>query len=135
MDFVVSNINDRASLLTNRTRESGHFVNVRLCATTTARDAIGSTVNVVTQRSRLSKQLVAGDGYMASNERMLQFGLGECTTIEQLELIWPSGTVSRVKNIPADTTILLIEGRPRCIVEGSKANCEYNVVTTTQSLP
>ena len=46
MDFAVSNIEERASLVNNTTRGAGHFVNVRLIATTTARDAIGTRVIV-----------------------------------------------------------------------------------------
>jgi hypothetical protein len=39
MDFAVSNIGDRASLVMNATQRAGHFVNVRLTACQGARDA------------------------------------------------------------------------------------------------
>lgn len=135
MDFVVSNIGDPASLVTNQSQNVCHFVNVRLHATTSARDAIGSTVDVVTDRRRLSKQLVAGDGYMASNERMLQFGLGDCQTVNQLEVTWPSGIVSTVKDVPADATVVFIEGRPRCSVSGTQTPSELEVALSTRPNP
>jgi hypothetical protein len=113
MDFVVSNIGAQASLVTNQSMGVGHFLNVRLHATATARDAIGSVVEVVTDKRRWSKQLVAGDGYMASNERVLQFGLGAADSLSELRVSWPSGQTTTIRNIPVDVTIELVEGSSR----------------------
>lgn len=112
MDFVVSNIAERASLVTNRSTNVGHFVNVILHATTTARDAIGSVVEVTAGERHWTKQLTAGDGYMASNERLLQFGVGSASTISELKITWPSGQVLHIKALPADVTLELVEGSP-----------------------
>lgn len=111
MDFVVSNIGDRAALLENRSKDVGHFINLRLHATSTARDAIGTVVEVATNDRKWTKQLVAGDGYMASNERMLQFGLGEAAAVTEIQVRWPSGKTTTVQNPPIDVTIELVENR------------------------
>lgn len=130
MDFVVSNIGDRASLVTNQSRASGHFLNIRLHATTTSRDAIGSIVEVATEVRRLSKQLVAGDGYMASNERLLQFGLGEASVAGSVRVQWPSGRISTASNVPANATVVLIEGRPRGILHRGQQSSEIDLMTS-----
>ncbi len=113
MDFVVSNIGTRASLVTNRSQSVGNFLNVRLHGTTSARDAIGSTVEVVTDSGSWKKQLLAGDGVMASNERVLQFGVGEATSISRLHVKWPSGETTVLENLSANTTVDLVEGARR----------------------
>ncbi len=110
MDFVVSNIGSRASLVTNRSTGVGHFVSVRLHARTTARDAIGSVVEVVAAGRHWSKQLLAGDGYMASNERLLQFGLGNAGVVSLLQVCWPSGDTTTSHDLPVDVTVELVEG-------------------------
>lgn len=115
MDFVVSNIGERASLVTNESTGTGHFLNVRLHATRTARDAIGTIVEVTTEDRRWTKQLVAGDGYMASNERVLQFGLGEADIAKELRVKWPSGETTVLHDQPVNVTLQLIEGSPRVI--------------------
>lgn len=119
MDFAVSHIGDRAALVTNDTANVGHFLNVRLSARTTARDAIGVTVEVVAGERRWTKQLVTGDGYMASNERLLQFGLGPAAAVSQVKVHWPSGAASVVRDIPANRTLELIEQSPRGILRES----------------
>lgn len=110
MDFAVSNIGQRASLVTNESTDVGHFLNVRLHAATTARDAIGTDVEVITEDGRWWKQLLAGDGFMASNERLLQFGLGARQNVTRLEVEWPSGARTTIPNPPIDVTLELYEG-------------------------
>jgi tetratricopeptide (TPR) repeat protein len=119
MDFVVSNIGDPAALVTNRSEGVGHFLNVRLHATASARDAIGTVVDVVTEERTWTKQLVAGDGYMASNERVLQFGLGRAPAVKEIRVHWPSGAEAVINNPPIDTTIELVESPEQWVVQSS----------------
>ena len=116
MDAVASNIGAHASLVTNLSTSVGQYLSVRLHARTTARDAIGSVVDVVTEQRRWSKQLVAGDGYMASNERMLQFGLRDAAAVKELRVRWPSGAVTTMLNLPTNAMVELVEGNHRGIV-------------------
>lgn len=127
MDFVVSNIGTTASLVSNRSTGTGNFLNVRLHGTTSARDAIGSTVEVSTERDSWKRQLVAGDGYMASNERMLQFGLGNATEVAQLSVSWPTGSTATIENLPVGVTVELVEGSPVAILsDGSQRPVSLN---------
>ncbi|WP_339733808.1 FG-GAP-like repeat-containing protein [uncultured Gimesia sp.] len=121
MDFVVSQIGEPISLMTNQTTESGHFINIRLHATKTARDAIGTVVEVATNDRRWKKQLVAGDGYMASNQRLLQFGLGKSVSVQEILIHWPSGGGTTIKNLSVDVTLELVEGEaPFALWRGSE---------------
>jgi hypothetical protein len=127
MDFVVSNIGERAALVTNQSRDVGHFLNVRLHATATARDAIGSVVEVVTAQRQWRKQLVAGDGYMASNERMLQFGLGGADAVTEMRVHWPSGSTSVVRSLPVDAKIVVIEDARRGVFQNTPQRDSFAV--------
>lgn len=110
MDFVVSNVGSNAALVTNKTASSGTYINVRLYGTESARDPVGSKVTVTTERGVWTKQLVAGDGFQASNERFLQFGLGEASKIESLEIKWPSGKTTSFTTLPLNSDLSIIEG-------------------------
>lgn len=127
MDFVVSNIGMPASLVSNRSTDTGHFFNVRLHGTTAARDAIGSKVEVATDQGSWKKQLLAGDGYMASNQRMLQFGVGAATEVSQLRVTWPSGNTAMVENLPVGITVELVEGSSSATLsDGSRRPVSLN---------
>jgi hypothetical protein len=120
MDFVVSNINEPAALLTNSTETEGHSLGVRLVATQTARGAIGSIVEVEAGGRKWTKPLMAGDGFQASNERLLHFGLGSADIVSSITVTWPSGRMDKLKDLPPDGVLELVEGMSATFTQGSR---------------
>ena len=110
-DFAVSNILDRSPLVTNQTMDPGNFIDVQLHAVNTARDAIGARVTVTAGAFSWKKQLVAGDGYQASNERVLQFGVGACAEIDSVTVQWPSGGSDSISQPPLNVRLEFVENR------------------------
>ncbi|MCR9197143.1 MAG: FG-GAP-like repeat-containing protein [Planctomycetaceae bacterium] len=111
-EFIVSNMNARVSVMKNESTGVGRFLKVRLAAVATARDAIGARVTVQAGGNTWVRQLTAGDGYLASNERELLFGLGTAATIERIDVEWPSGATSVIKDLSPDCRLQLVEGLP-----------------------
>lgn len=120
-DLVVSHLDTSAALLTNTTHQPGGFLGLRFVATRTARDAIGVIVDAVVTGQTATRQLVAGSGYMASNESQLYFGLGTADRVEKLTIQWPSGLVQVLHDLPRNSRWLLIEGRSDPILQRSFA--------------
>ena len=110
-DFGVTHVHAPFALLSNETPVSGHALSIRLRGVASARDAIGSIVTLQARDKHWTQQLVAGDGYCASNQRQLIFGLGECIKVDKLVVQWPSGTKQHFTNLAVDCEILLVEGR------------------------
>jgi tetratricopeptide (TPR) repeat protein len=110
-DVVVCQSRAPAALLTNTTKASGHHLTLRLASTASARDAIGTTVEVVAGGKKIVRQLTAGDGFQASNDRALVFGLGQNTSVESVLIHWMSGRDQRLTAVPADSELLVVEGR------------------------
>ncbi|MCH8830690.1 MAG: VCBS repeat-containing protein, partial [Planctomycetes bacterium] len=90
-DAVISHLNQPVALLTNTTKRCGRYLSIRLRGVRSSRDAIGTTVVVHTENRKITRQLTAGDGYQASNQRLLVFGLANAKTVERVDVIWPSG--------------------------------------------
>ena len=112
-EWIVSNINSQASVLVNESANTGNFLQIRLIATQTARDASGAFLTLTLPDRTVVRQVVMGDGYMASNERLVQFGLGPETRILKLKIEWPSASESVFADVTANTTISIVEGHPR----------------------
>ena len=110
-DVVICHSRAPAALLTNTTRKPGHHLKIRLVSTASARDSIGTTVEVVAGGKKIMRQLSAGDGFQASNERALVFGLGANTAVESVVIHWMSGRDQTLAKLPADQELLLVEGR------------------------
>ncbi len=113
-DVLISHIDVPAVLLTRTTRPNntphGHYVAIRLRATGTARDAIGTGLTLTVDDHVLYRQQTAGDGYMASNQRQLIFGTGPVTSVGPLVVNWPSGRVDTFEELPIDCELMLVEG-------------------------
>jgi ASPIC and UnbV len=112
-DVIVTHLDRSVALLTNTTSAPGNFIALTLCGVQSNRDAIGTTVTAETASGRIMRQLTAGDGYMASNERRLVLGIGKETRVRRLTVRWPSGITRHYLNVPAGSEWILVEDRTR----------------------
>lgn len=110
-DFAVAQLSGPAALVTNVSPHAGHYLAVRLAGTSGARDALGATVRVTAAGRTWTKQLTAGDGYQASNQRQLVFGLGRAEQVEAVTVAWPGGQQQAFAGLALDRQVLLVEGR------------------------
>jgi len=110
-DFAVSHLTSPVALVTNQTPRTGHFVAIQLRGIQSERDAIGAQVSVSCGTRTWSHQLTAGDGYQASNQRQLVFGLGTADGVDKLVVRWPTGLVQEFGPLAVNREYLLIEGR------------------------
>lgn len=109
MDFAVNHLDTPSALARNTTPDAGHFLNLRLVGIESVRDAIGTTVTVQTGKRKRTMQLTAGDGYHASNEKTLNFGLGTAQKITRMIVQWPSGVRQTFNNVAVDTELIVRE--------------------------
>lgn len=110
-DFAVSNMLAPAGLVTNRTTNHGHFFTLRIVGTKLSRDAIGTSVTLKSGDRTWTRQLTAGDGYQASNQRVLHFGLGASSKIDEVTITWLGGESMTLKDLTGDAEWILVEGQ------------------------
>lgn len=108
-DLVVGHLDANSSLLTNTTT-AGHSISLRLSGVRSDRDAVGTQVRVRVGDRTLVRQLTAGDGYQASNERRLVFGIGVSDRVDEIEVSWKSGLIQRFSSVRATRRYFLREG-------------------------
>ena len=85
---------------------------MRLVGTSGSRDAIGTTLAYRLGQRRVVRQLTAGDGFQASNQRVLLLGLGTSETVPAVEVTWPSGRRQVFEGLPLDGEVVLVEANP-----------------------
>ncbi|GAB4159676.1 MAG: FG-GAP-like repeat-containing protein [Planctomycetaceae bacterium] len=123
-DVVISHLDRPVALLENKTdRQERNFFKLFVRGVQSSRDAIGTIVKVETTTGVMTRQLMAGDGFQASNEKVLIFGLGNQRNIKKLTIIWPSGTQSEFRNLNVNSRWLAVEGVDRLFsLPGSNPN-------------
>ena len=110
-DLAISHLDAPAALLTNTTRAAGNSVILRFVGVESPRDAVGTTIKAVAAGRTWVRQLTAGDGNQASNERVIILGIGAATSIETLIVRWPSGQEQAFSELATGGEYLFIEGR------------------------
>ncbi len=107
---VISNMNDRPSLLVNQIRTPNHWVTIRTVGTKSNRDGIGARVRVKTATRILVDEVRSGSSYSSNSDMRVHFGLGTATKTEWAEVRWPSGLTERFTNLSVDEVHTLKEG-------------------------
>ncbi|MFQ5670978.1 MAG: CRTAC1 family protein [Acidobacteriota bacterium] len=111
MDILVTALNDDAVLLRNDTPPAGHFLQVHLVGTRSNRDGVGARATLTTKsHGKLIRERKGGGSFMSASDPRLHFGLGADTRAEVLEIQWPSGLRTTLRNVPADQALTLREG-------------------------
>lgn len=111
-DACVSHLDRPVALLTNKTSRPGNSLRLQFRGKTVARDAIGTVVRVRSGGSRWTQQLMAGDGYMAANQKQLVFGLGRLSVVDDVEVEWPNGKKQIFHSVSSDSDWIVVEGKP-----------------------
>jgi tetratricopeptide (TPR) repeat protein len=111
-DLLVMGQNEPLAYFHNRTDHPGHFVTFRLEGTRSNRDGVGARVVITTAEGRQVAQRLGGGSYLSACDGRLHFGLGASTSIQSVEVRWPSGRLDRWTHLVADTGYLLREGDP-----------------------
>jgi hypothetical protein len=110
LDALVVAQNEPLIYLHNMTERPGHFVTLALEGTRSNRDAVGARVAVIAGGRRQVAERVGGGSYQSAGDPRLHFGLGDATSVDAIEVRWPSGRVDRHGRLPADQIYLAREG-------------------------
>ncbi len=110
VDFLVIAQDGPLAYFHDRTDRGGHFVTFRLEGTASNRDGVGARVVVTAAGLRQVGQRVGGGSYLSACDGRLHFGLGASTSVDSVEVRWPSGRLDRWTNLAADTGYRLREG-------------------------
>jgi hypothetical protein len=116
-DLVVVHQDRPAALLHNESHQTGRRLVLDLRGVSSNRDAIGARITVSCDGTTRTHEVCSGDGFFASNERRAVLGLGSAASVSRLEVRWPNGQVDHWTDLPADSALLLIEGRPPVITQ------------------
>ena len=112
-DLSIGHLRQPYALLMNQTVTGNAWIGVRLVGTLMDRDSFGSKVRITDSSGQKNRQLNAGCGYLASNERKLNFGLGENTTPVGIDIHWQIESRDIIPNVQPKNDYLIIQGRPK----------------------
>ena len=108
LDLVVNNFDEEAHLYRNH-NQTGHQIKVKLRGTKSNRFGIDATVTIQTAAGPQVRYMTLARGFMAADEPVLHFGLGDAKSVEQLTVKWPSGHEQSFAGLEADRLYTISE--------------------------
>ncbi|WP_442507706.1 FG-GAP-like repeat-containing protein [Novipirellula sp. SH528] len=108
-DLVANHLDAPVALLENQTIANSS-IQFELQGTTSERDAIGAVIYIQCGQQRWTSWVVGGDGFLCSNEAVVDFGVGNASQVDTVQVEWPSGETQSFSGLKVDHRYLIVEG-------------------------
>jgi hypothetical protein len=104
LDLVVNNINMRPFIFRNDCMKqiTSNFITINLKGGGKNRQAIGAKATIYCKGDVFFQELFPFRGFMSTVDGRLNFGVGKHAIIDSLEITWPDGTFTIMKNLSAN---------------------------------
>lgn len=110
LDLVVRQVGGGGLLLFENRIATGQALKLHLRGNPSNSLGIGAKVKVTLPGGRvLHQSLFPVNSFRSQAPNVLHFGLGEATSAEQVEISWPSGNVTVLKEVSAGQSLLIRE--------------------------
>jgi hypothetical protein len=110
LDILVNNNGGPAQLLRNDGGNANHWLKILLIGTRSNRDGVGARVSLSAGNLLLHEQRKGGMSYQSAQDPRLHFGLGAESKVDLIEIVWPSGLVTKLTGIASDRILAIKEG-------------------------
>src|SRR3984957_1677376 len=110
LDILVNNNGQPMQLLRNDGGNANHWVGILLMGTKSNRDGVGARLRLSASDLILYDQRKGGMSYQSAQDPRLHFGLGQRATVDAIEILWPSGSVTKLANLKSNQIIAVKEG-------------------------
>jgi hypothetical protein len=108
VDLLVTAKDDRPTLLLNKS-QAGNWLLLKLTAKNGCATPIGARCVATINGKRRVRVVLGGGSYGGESDHRVHFGLGTATTIEKLEIKWPSGTTQTLNNVSSNQILSVRE--------------------------
>ncbi len=116
LDLVVNNVNAVADIYRNdaaQQKNANHYLRIRLNGKGMNTDAVGTKIIAATGQRELHAEQQPTRGFESTVDPVIHLGLGKDSLIRELKVIWPDNSLTVVKNVDADQTIVLNQSEAR----------------------
>jgi hypothetical protein len=110
LDFIVSNINDEASVYENTSRnvdrQNNHYLQVEFKGSQPNRNGTGAWIEIFYENGK--QQVYENSpyrGYLSSIQNICHFGLGTVSSIDSVIIKWPNQRMQILTNVKTDQKI------------------------------
>jgi len=110
LDVLISNNGEPPILLRNKGGNKNNWLGLQLVATKSNPASVGAIIKWQAGGAKQTRLKTAGGSYLASHDPREVLGIGSASTMDSVEIRWPSGKVDKLTNLPLNVYIKVVEG-------------------------
>lgn len=110
LDLVVNNVNQPSQIFKNQGKSinpTHHFIQIQLQGKGKNTYAIGTQIRLEAEGEIFYAEQMPNRGFQSSVDPKITIGLGDLTELESIEILWPDGKYTELKNQAADQLLVL----------------------------
>lgn len=110
LDLVVNNVNQPSQIFKNQGKSinpTHHFIQIQLEGKGKNTHAIGTQIRLKAEGEIYYAEQMPNRGFQSSVDPKITIGLGELTNLESIEILWPDGKYTELKNQAVDQLLKL----------------------------
>lgn len=101
LDIALRNYRTPAGLLVNKPGRN-RWIGFKLTGTQSNRDAVGARIRISAGGNPQTRVISAGGSYLSSNSLRQHFGVGTAERVDTVQINWPSGEITRLRDLPTN---------------------------------
>lgn len=110
LDIVVNNLNEKATLLENKTKAT-NYITINLLEKENNLNTNGAKVYLYAGNKSFYKEQTTVRGFLSSSTRKVHFGLGNLTSVDSIKVVWNDGSETIQKEISSNKEITINKGK------------------------
>ncbi len=111
LEIVVETLKGEPVILQPQGGAVNHWISFQLEGTQSNRLALNARVKATTGDLVQTGQVLSGGSYLSQHDFRVHFGLDKHDRLDKAEIVWPSGKVETLTNLPADRFYKVKEGQ------------------------
>ncbi len=109
MDLLVGLMGDRPVLLHNRNHSGNHWITLSLRGTKSNPAGWGSLIELTAGGKTTIQECRCPSGFLSQGDPRVHFGLGQASSVQRIQIKWPSGIVQTLTDVPVDQILKVTE--------------------------
>ena len=109
LDVAILSLGRRAVLLKNQGARKGNWILIRAQGAASNSFGLRATVRATVDGRTMVREINNTASYLSSSDTRLHLGLGPAKSIQQLEILWPSGRTQVLDNVAANQILTVKE--------------------------
>ena len=109
LDLLVVNCGEGVVLFQNDGGNQNNWLKILTIGKTSNRNGIGARIELTAGKSRQIREVLSGSSYLSQSSLEVEFGLGKASVVDQIRILWPSGSKQTLTDINVNQKLVVTE--------------------------